>query len=365
MKKIVALLLAVMMAASVTACGSKAGTTSSAAASAAPSAAEESKAEATPAKTDFKVAMVTDTGGVNDQSFNQSAWEGLQKLSADTGAIVKYTESKQESDYATNLDKAADDGNKLIWGVGFAMADALTNAAKQNTDINYAIVDVSYGDKTPSNVTGVVFRAQEPSFLVGYIAAKTTKTGKVGFVGGIEGDVISQFEYGYKAGVAYAAKEMGKKITVDAQYAESFGDAAKGKAIATKMYSSGCDIVFHAAGNVGVGVIEAAKEANKYVIGVDRDQAYLAPKNVITSALKLVNQAVDLVSKEAMDGKEIGGKTYAYGLTENAVGIPEKHELIGDETYNAATALIAKIKDKTIVPPFNKDEFKKFEDTLK
>jgi basic membrane protein A len=365
MKKIVALLLAVTMAASVTACGSNAGTTSSAAASAAASSAAESKAESTPAKKDFKIAMVTDTGGVNDQSFNQSAWEGLQKLSADTKAAVKYSESKQESDYATNLDKAADDGNNLIWGIGFAMADAVVNSAKQNPDISYAIVDNSYGDKTPSNVTGVMFRAQEPSFLVGYIAAKTTKTGKVGFVGGMTGNIIDQFEYGYKAGVAYAAKELGKKITVDSQYAESFTDASKGKAIAQKMFSGGCDIVFHAAGGVGMGVIEAAKEANKFAIGVDRDQAYLAPKNVLTSALKLVNQAVELVSKEAIDGKEIGGKTYTYGLTEDAVGIPKEHTLMGDATYNAAIALESKIKDKTITPPANKDEFAKYEATLK
>jgi basic membrane protein A len=350
-----------MMAASVTACGSST-TTSSVAASAAASA--ESKASSTAAKKDFKVAMVTDTGGVADQSFNQSAWEGLQKLKKDTGTEVKYSESKQESDYATNLDKAADDGNNLIWGIGFAMAGAITNSAKQNPDISYAIIDNAY-DKTPSNVTGVVFRAQEPSFLVGYIAGKTTKTNKVGFVGGITGVVIDQFEYGYKAGVAYAAKELKKTITVDAQYAESFSDSAKGKAIANKMYSGGCDVVFHAAGGVGVGVIAAAKEANKYVIGVDRDQSSLAPKNVITSALKLVNQAVELVSKDAIAGKEIGGKTFTYGLTEDAVGIPTEHSLIGDATYNAAIALEAKIKDKTITPPANKAEFATYAASLK
>ena len=365
MKKIVALLLAVVMAASATACAS--GTTASSAAATSSTAAAESKAEAssTAAQKAFNVAMVTDTGGVNDQSFNQSAWEGLQQFGKDTGASVKYTESKQESDYATNLDKAADDNNSLIWGIGFAMADALTNAAKSNPDISYAIIDNSYGDKTPSNVTGVMFRAQEPSFLVGYIAAKTTKTNKVGFVGGMTGAVIDQFEYGYRAGVAYGAKELGKKITVDVQYAESFSDSAKGKAIATKMYSNGCDVVFHAAGGVGVGVIEAAKEANKLVIGVDKDQAYLAPKNVLTSAMKLVSKAIELVSKDAIDKKEIGGKTYTYGLTEDAVGIPTEHSLMGDATYNAAIALEGKIKDKTITPPANKDEFTKYEATLK
>ncbi|NLG93411.1 MAG: BMP family ABC transporter substrate-binding protein, partial [Clostridiales bacterium] len=269
------------------------------------------------------------------------------------------------SDYTTNLDKAADDGSNLIWGIGFAMADAVTNAAKQNPDISYAIVDNSYGDETPDNVTGVMFRAQEPSFLVGYIAGKTTKTGKVGFVGGMTSAIIDQFEYGYKAGVAYAAIELNKNITVDAQYAESFGDSAKGKAIATSMFNNGCDIVFHAAGGVGTGVIEAAKEANKFAIGVDRDQAYLAPKNVLTSALKLVNKAVELVSKEAINGQKIGGKTYTYGLTEDAVGIPEEHSLMGDDTYNAAIALESKIKDKTITPPATKDEYNQFVANLK
>lgn len=364
MKKIVAFFLAVMMTASVTACGSGAKTASTAPASTGESK-TESQAASTPAKTDFKIAMVTDTGGVNDQSFNQSSWEGLQKLAKDTGVDVKYTESKQQSDYTTNLDKAADDGNKLIWGIGFAMADAVLNAAKQNQDIGYAIVDNSYGDKTPANVTGVMFRAQEPSFLVGYIAGKTTKTGKVGFVGGMTSEIIDQFEYGYKAGVAYAAKELKKTITVDAQYAESFTDSAKGKAIASRMFNNGCDIVFHAAGGVGVGVIEAAKEANKFAIGVDRDQAYLAPKNVLTSALKLVNKAVELVSKEAIDGKKIGGKTYVYGLTEDAVGIPTEHTLMGDDVYNAAIALEPKIKDKTITPPANKAEYTDYMAKLK
>lgn len=367
MKKIVAFLLATVMAVSATACssGSSTSSASSQAASQASSAASsQAESSSTASQKDFKIAMVTDTGGVNDQSFNQSSWEGLQQLGKDTGAKVSYQESKQESDYATNLDKAADDENKLIWGIGFAMADAVTNAAKANPDISYAIIDNAY-EKTPSNVTGVVFRAQEPSFLVGYIAGKTTKTNKVGFVGGIKGVVIDQFEYGYRAGVAYAAKELKKKIDIESQYAESFVDSAKGKAIATKMYSDGCDIVFHAAGNVGVGVIEAAKEAKKLVIGVDKDQSYLAPDYVLTSAMKLVNKAIEIVSKDAMNGKQIGGQTYNFGLTEDAVGIPTTHKLMSDDTYNAAVALEGKIKDKSITPPANKDEFTKFQATLK
>jgi basic membrane protein A len=316
--------------------------------------------QGTSTEKEFKVAMVTDTGGVNDQSFNQSSWEGLQSFEKNNkGAKVSYLESKQESDYATNLDKSVDGGNKLVWGIGFAMADAILNSAKSNPDVNYAIVDNAY-DSTPANVTGVMFKAQEPSFMVGYIAGKTTKTNKVGFVGGITSGIIDQFQYGYQAGVAYAAKELGKDISVDVQYAESFSDASKGKAIAQKMFSSGCDIVFHAAGGAGVGVIEAAKEANKFAIGVDRDQAYLAPDNVLTSALKLANVAVENLSKEAMSGNKIGGQTFTYGLKENAVGIPTENKNMDTEVYKAAMAIEDKIKDGTIVPPYNKETFDAF-----
>ncbi|MEQ8153320.1 MAG: BMP family ABC transporter substrate-binding protein [Clostridiaceae bacterium] len=311
-------------------------------------------------KKTFKVAMVTDAGGVSDQSFNQSSWEGLQSFAKATGASVSYLESKQETDYVTNLDKLVDEGNNLIWGIGFTMADALLNAAKTNKDANYAIVDNSYGDNTPDNVTGVVFKAQEPSFIVGYIAGKTTKTGKVGFVGGIKSPVIDQFQYGYQAGVQYAAKELGKTITVDVQYAESFTDASKGKAIANKMFSSGCDIIFHASGGTGVGVIEAAKEAGKFAIGVDRDQSYLAPDNVLTSALKLVGVAVEKVSTEAFNGNKIGGKTYTYGLKEGAVGIPAENKNVAPEVYNAAIKLEDKIIDGTIVVPYDEATYNQY-----
>src|SRR5471030_349241 len=343
MKKVIALLMTTMIMGTMVGCGSSNKTN------------EGQKAEKS-----FKVAMVTDTGGISDQSFNQSSWEGLQGFEKNTGAKVSYLESKQETDYATNLDKVVDADNNLIWGIGFAMADSVLNSAKANKDVKYAIVDNSYGDETPDNVTGVMFSAQEPSFIVGYIAGKTTKTNRVGFIGGINSAIIDQFQYGYEAGVLYAAKELGKTIDVDVQYAESFSDASKGKAIATKMFSSNCDIIFHAAGGVGVGVIQAAKEANKFAIGVDRDQSYLAPDNVLTSALKLVNVAVEKVSTEAMNGNKIGGKTYTYGLKEDAVGIPTENKNMDPEVYKAAIEIENKIKDGTIVPPLNEKTYKEF-----
>ena len=314
--------------------------------------------------TGWKIAMITDTGGINDQSFNQSAWEGLQELSEGTGAEVNYIESKQSGDFNTNFETLVDNGNTLCWGIGFACADAVLEAAEANPEGNFACVDNAFSD-SPLNVTGVVFRAQESSFMVGYIAAAVSETEKVGFVGGIRSEVIEQFQYGYEAGVAYANRVLEKNVSVNAQYAESFSDPAKGKSIANKMFTDGCDIVYHAAGGTGTGVIEAAKEAAKFAIGVDRDQAYLAPDNVLTSSLKNVDVAVDLVSRRHIAGQEIGGQTMGFGLTDDAVGIPEHHENYSDEIYEAAIEIGEQIKRGVIIPPATETELEAYKASLK
>jgi basic membrane protein A len=315
----------------------------------------------------LKVAMVTDEGGVNDQSFNQSAWEGLQQAEKDLGVKVSYQESKQDADYAPNFETLLDASNNMIWGVGYKLADATLAAAKANPEIKYGIVDFDYGDETPDNVVGVVFKAEQPSFLVGYIAAKMTETNKLGFVGGIPGDVIWGFDYGYQAGVQYAAKELGKEITVLSQYADSFSDAAKGKSIASNMYQQGMDIVFHAAGGVGDGVIEAAKEQDKKVIGVDRDQNYLAPDHVITSAMKRVDVGIYNVVKDLKDGKFAGGTTVKYGLEDNgAVDIaPTSNKHVPQEILDRVEELKKDIIDGKIVVPFNEETYNEFMEGLK
>ena len=354
-KKFLAVMMMAVMALT-TACGSgNNGESNNDAGTASETAATEEAAS----KSDFKASMVTDTGGVNDQSFNQSAWEGLQKVETETGASVSYLESTQESDYTTNIDKQVDEGNQLIWGIGFAMAEAVLESAEVNDEVNFAIVDNAY-ETVPENVTCVTFNAQDSSFLVGYIAGQTTETNKVGFVGGITSAIIDQFEYGYRAGVQYAADELGKEIEVDVQYADSFTDSAKGKAIATTMYSNGCDIVFHAAGGVGIGVIEAADEAGKFVIGVDSDQSYLAPDNVLTSALKRVDVAVANITEMLMDGQEIGGQTFTYGLADGGVGIPEENPNLDSAVYDKTMNIQEKISNGELVPPYNADMFESF-----
>lgn len=310
----------------------------------------------------LRVGMVTDVGGVSDQSFNQSAWEGLQRTKKEMGIKVSYQESKQDADYAANLETLLDAKNDLIWGIGFKMADAILAAAKQNPKQKYAIIDYSYGDKTPKNVIGVMFKAEEGAFLAGYIAAKMTKSNTIGFIGGMSVPIIHSFQYGFKAG----AKQANKKVNILEQYAESFTDAAKGKAIANQMIGKGADVVFPAAGAVGDGVIEAVKEKGKFAVGVDRDQNYLAPKNVITSSMKRIDNAVYNVVKDLKAGTFKGGTTITYGLKDGAVDVaPTTMKMIPMTLMNDVGDLKKKIIDGKIKVPSTEKDYNSFMKTLK
>lgn len=303
----------------------------------------------------LKMAMVTDVGGINDQSFNESAWEGHTKAEGELGFKVSYVESQQDADYQSNLETLLDDGNDLIWGIGFMMADAIIEAAEKNPDQKYAIIDSAY-ENTPENLVGVVFKAEEASYLVGYIAGKMTKTNKVGFVGGMDFPVIHGFHYGFMAGVKHANPDA--EILV--QYADSFTDSALGKAIANQMYQNGADIVFHAAGGVGDGVIAAAAEQGKFAIGVDRDQNYLAPDNVITSAMKRVDNGIFNVAKALSEDNFPGGETVSYGLKEGGVGIaPTSDKHVPAEILSEVEQLEKDIIAGKIVVPFNKETYEK------
>lgn len=297
------------------------------------------------------VAMITDVAGVNDQSFNQSAWEGLQRAEKELGIEVKYLESKQDSDYATNIETLVDEDVDLILGVGMKLADAIKEGSELYPDQNFVLVDEEID---ASNVKNILFKAEESAYLAGLIAGKTTKTNNVGFIGGMELPVIDTFKYGYMAGVKAANPEA----KVQAQYANSFTDQAKGKAIANQMYSNGADIVFTCGGDVGTGAIEAAKENNKYAIGVDRDQSDLAPQNVLTSAIKRVDAGVFETVKSYVNGTFEGGTTTTYGLEENAVGVPDTTKnLVSQDILDLVEETITKLKNKEITVPKNEEEY--------
>ena len=295
--------------------------------------------------------MITDVAGVNDQSFNQSAWEGLQRAEKELGIEVKYLESKQDSDYATNIETLVDEDVDLILGVGMKLADAIKEGSELYPDQNFVLVDEEID---ASNVKNILFKAEESAYLAGLIAGKTTKTNNVGFIGGMELPVIDTFKYGYMAGVKAANPEA----KVQAQYANSFTDQAKGKAIANQMYSNGADIVFTCGGDVGTGAIEAAKENNKFAIGVDRDQSDLAPENVLTSAIKRVDAGVFETVKSYVNGTFEGGTTTTYGLEENAVGVPDTTKnLVSQDILDLVEETITKLKNKEITVPKNEEEY--------
>lgn len=291
-------------------------------------------------KSKHSAAIVTDIGGVDDRSFNQSAWEGLQAWGKEHGLKkgvggYDYLQSQTAADYTTNLDKAVQAGYKTIFGVGYLLKDAVQKAAQQNPNTNFVIIDdIIEGQK---NVASAVFKDNEAAYLAGVAAAYTTKTNKVGFIGGEEGAVIDRFQAGFQQGVADAAKQLHKKITVDVKYAASFGAPDKGKALAAQMYKSGIDIIYHAAGGTGAGVFQEAKALNEkgkgdkvWVIGVDSDQQAEGEYTnkdgkkdncTLTSTIKGVNVAVEDICNDAWDNKFPGGKTLKFGLKDKGVSI--------------------------------------------
>lgn len=298
----------------------------------------------------IKVGMVTDTGGVNDGSFNQSSWAGLQKAEKELGIEVAYLESKTDSDYAANIETFIDEECDLIIGVGFMLATAIGEAAAANPDQKFAIIDDDSNAALP-NVACLMFKQEQPSYLVGYVAGLMTKTDNVGFVLGMSTGPMNQFGYGYCAGVLDANPDA--KIQMG--NANSFGDSAQGKSLTTAMITNGADVVFHAAGGTGLGMIEACKEANIMAIGVDSDQSALAPENIITSALKRVDTASYEISKAVLEGKYAAGVT-TYDLASEGVDYVAS-DLLPDDVKKAIDDVKAKILSGEIVVPNNQTDF--------
>ena len=299
---------------------------------------------------EFKIGLITDVGGVNDGSFNQSAWEGLEKAGEELGVEVNYLESATDADYQPNMETFVDEDYDLIISVGYMLADATREAAEANPDTKFAIIDDSSIDLP--NVTSLMFKAEQASYLVGYVAGLTTKTNTIGFVVGMTNETMNQFGYGYCAG----AIDANPDITVQQFNANSFADSATGKTMANTAITNGADIVFQAAGATGLGVIEACQEAGVYAIGVDSDQSSIAPKTVLTSAMKRVDNAVYDAVQELIDDKLEGG-VQTFDLAAGGVDIAPSQDLISDDVIKAVDEVKEKIISGDVVIPDNKDDF--------
>ncbi|MEK4661866.1 BMP family ABC transporter substrate-binding protein [Priestia sp. FSL H7-0729] len=331
MKKMLSLSLVMLLAVSVmlAGCGSKPKEETNAGG--------DTGGTSTEAKSDLKIGMVTDVGGVNDKSFNQSAWEALQATETETGVAVKYLQSKSDEEYIPNLNEFVKGGYDLTWGIGFQLADAIKTVADQNPDSKLAIID-SVVDSP--NVKSVTFAEEEGSFLVGVVAGLTTKTNKIGFVGGMESPLIKKFEVGFREGV----KAVNPDAKFISNYTGAFDKPDLGKAAAATLYNEGVDIIFHASGATGNGVFNEASARKKqgqdvWVIGVDKDQSLeFGDEITLTSMIKKVDEAVKRVNQEIVDGTFAGGSENLT-LKENGVGVADT------STANVSADVLAKVEE--------------------
>ena len=268
----------------------------------------------------YKVGLVLSVGGVNDESFNQSAWEGALRAKEEYENVeVTYLESNGEADYTPNIETLVDMDMDLIVGVGFQVADSVKEAAEAYPNQTFAMIDSSYdeGEEIPSNVRPILFNEEQAGYLTGLIAGKMTKTNTVAWIGGFDIPSCTPFYTGYEKG----AKEANPNVKVLKQYINSFTDAAKGKVAAQQMIANGSDIIFMATGGGNMGIIEAIKEANGVKgIGVDMPMSYLAKDYIITSALKNVGEGLKLTIKDYIDGNFNGGNEVKYDLSNGGVG---------------------------------------------
>lgn len=300
----------------------------------------------------IKVGLVTDVGGVNDKSFNQSAWEALTELNKETGLQTKYLQSNQSSDYVPNLNQFVQGGYDLTWSIGFDLGDATLQVAQANPNAKMAIID---NVVDAPNVESVTFAENEGSFLVGVVAGLTTKTNKIGFIGGAESPVIKRFEVGFQAGVA--AVNPDAKVTVT--YAGAYDKPDIGKSLATQLFNDGADIIFPAAGQTGNGVFNEAAARNQagganklWVIGVDKDQSLeFGDEVTLTSMMKRVDVAVKNITQQVIDGTFKGGQVTNLTLKEDGVGLPEENPNLSQEILDKVEEFKQKIINGEITVP--------------
>jgi basic membrane protein A len=268
--------------------------------------------------------MVTDQAGLGDQGFNDLADAGIKQAASEIGGTAQAIESTEQAQYVPNLTQAVDDGASMTVGVGFLITDAMVEVATANPKAKFVMIDAVAADSagTPlTNVASVTFKENEGAYLAGIIAGKTTKSNKVGFVGGLEIPPVVRFLKGFEAGM----KSVNPSATLDTAYVGGFDDPAKTKELAAGYYDAGADIVFEVAGAGGLGAYEEAKGRGPghWVIGTDTCKDQLAPANFLTSATKDVSGAVVKEAHAVADGTFKGGSV-SLGLADNAVGVCQK-----------------------------------------
>ena len=300
----------------------------------------------------LRVGLVTDVGQLNDRGFNQLAFQGLQRAERELEVEGRVIESTSDAEYVPNHSSLAEQGYDVVIGVGFAQGDAVAEVAQKYPDTKFVIIDVDATSLpgVPENVVGLVFKEEEVGYLAGYLAARVARpgncllpiparcTGVISSVGGMKEPPVDRFIAGYQAG----AKAAVPGITLLNGYSQDWDDLGKCKEVALDQISKGSDIVFQVAGGCGLGALDAAKEKGVWGIGVDADQSFLGPQ-VLTSAVKRVDQAVFLTIKSVIDGAWQGGRNSVFGLADDGVGLGKISPKVPEDDVKAVDEVKQKI----------------------
>ena len=291
--------------------------------------------------------MVTDSGTIDDRSFNQGTWEGLQRAAEELGLECTYLRPNGTTtgDYTTAIYDLYDQGYRFIACPGYLFEDAVREVQQECPDLQILLIDSTLGEDVGSNTIAVSYNEHESGFLAGVATAVELVDGSVGFVGGIEIPAVQKFNWGFQQGVIYANENFGTTIEMSPEnfiYSGSFADLALGGQLATAMYDLGVDAIFAAAGGTGVGVINEARARrlageNVWAVGVDVDQYSVGDMGngescILTSAMKYIDQTTYDMVYDAYEGNYEGGQNIVLGATTASVGIPKTNPNLSEET---------------------------------
>ena len=353
-KKLIALTLAALMVTGLVGCGGKGN---------------EGEGEA---KKDLKVGMVTDAGTIDDKSFNQGTWEGIEKAKADLKIESNYLKpaGTTEADYMKEIGNLFDTDYKFIVTPGFKFETAIFQAQDKYPDAKFVIIDGAPNngktgadrvEKVGDNAVAIFFAEHEAGFLAGVAASLQLKEGELGFIGGMEIPSVQKFNWGFQQGVKYANENLGTKMNIKAEnvvYQGSFDNVAAGQQLAATMFDNGVRAIFTAAGGGGGGAINEAKTRatggkEAWIVGVDVDQyadgIYKDDKSIIlTSAMKKVDSASYEMVKAELDGKFPGGQTLTFDAKNDGIGIPKENPNLSKETTDKVDEIFNQIKEGKI-----------------
>lgn len=311
----------------------------------------------------FKVGLITNATGIDDKSFNESIWSAIKKygMKHDWKEKKNYqfknaTSIKEKEKFLTQYSKE----NDLTIGAGLPFKEPLSKVSNQNKKADFAIID---GIVEKPNVVSITYHEEQAAFLAGVAAAMSTKSLKIGFIGGPKNEITEKFDYGFQAGI----KSVDPKIKVKSKYATTFNDPNEGSKLAKSLYDGGADIIFQAAGKTGLGVFSVAKQLKKsgknvWVIGVDRDQYKEGlPENVtLTSAIKRIDKGVKEVLNKKRKGNFQGGRILRLGIKEGGVGLPKENKNFNKDINKQIDLYKSNIRSGNIEVPKTKVEFDKF-----